>query len=191
MGELRGAGGAEVAADAGALRGDVGLALGLSAGAVERGFGAADDEGGVERQAVERAKFRIEAGENAGGLVNGARAHRGGKYAGRMAGGALDFDFPRRAPAAGDGACFPDGAFKGEGHIAALGGGEELGAGGFHGAADGFLVAGHDDDDARVGEQASGVKGAEGVDDDEVAALDVARAGAEGLVAVAAEVAAG
>ena len=84
-----------------------------------------------------------------------------------------------------------DGALEGQDDIAAARGGEELGAGDLNGTADGFFVAGHDDEDLGVGEGAGGVECAECVNENEIAALDVVGAGADGFVALAAEVAAG
>lgn len=108
-----------------------------------------------------------------------------------MARGSLHFDFPRRAAAAGDGAGFPDGALEGEGEVAALGGVEEGLASDFHGAAHGLFVTRHYNDDLGVGQGTDGVQRAQRVDDHEVAALDVAGAGAEGLVAGTPKISAG
>ena len=133
----------------------------------------------------------IKFGKDAGGFIDGAGAHGGGENRGGVAGCALDLDGPRGATPTGNSGGVPDGAFEGQGDIAAAHGLEELGAGDLDRTSDGLLIAGHDDENLGVGEGAGGVERAEGVNENKIAALDVVGAGADGFVALAAEVAAG
>ena len=166
---------AEVAADHGGGRDDVGLARHLEgvARGVRDEIGAAGDDAGVVGEPVLPGDRVAEHGEDPRRLVDRAVAGPA-EHAGRVGLPGLDLEEPAAGTPTADAGVLATAALEGERHVGALRRVDQVAPGDLQRTPGGLLVAGDDDGDIHPVELARGGEGLEREEEDDVSPLHVA-----------------